>query len=119
MNVQDSQAKIPQFFNLIGSNATNVHATTEVPITKSADSPIEGKSSPNSAPEHPNRPGWYWSELGERWYKTAETLDKEKSARLSSTIEEESSTISPSEEARIRKEVRSVVNQQFAEAVPN
>ena len=31
-------------------------------------------------------------------------------------MDEESSTISPSEEARIRKEVRAVTNQQFAEA---
>ena len=81
MNVQDFQAKIPQFFNFIGSSVGNVHDATEVLVTKSADSPR-----------------------------------KEKSAQLSSIIEEESSTVSASEEARIWKEVRSMVNQQFAEA---
>ena len=43
-------------------------------------------------------------------------MDKEESARLSSVTEEESSTISSTEKAQIRDEVRSVVNQQFAQA---
>ena len=110
-NVQDSQANIPQFFNFIESSAENVHAAIEVPVTRSDDSQRKEKSSPNSALDHPSRPGWVWSELGKRWYKTAETLEKEKSAQLSSFIEEESSTVSSSEESRIWKEVRSVVNQ--------
>ena len=51
------------------------------------------------------------------WYKTVEKLDEERSARLSSILEEESgTTISPSEEARIREEVRTVIKQQFVEA---
>ena len=110
-NAQDSQAKIPQFFIFTRSRAADVHVANEVPITKSADSPMKENSSPHSAPDHPNRPGWYWSELGGGWYKTAETLDKERSARLSSILEEESSSISPSEEARIQKEVRTMMNQ--------
>ena len=109
---QEAQAKIPQFFNFIGSSAGNVHAATEVPVTKSAGSPMKEKSSLNSAPDHPNKPGWLdWSELEEGRYKTKETLDKGESARLISIIEEESSTVSPEEAARIRAEVQAVMKQ--------
>ena len=68
-NVQDSQAKIPQFFNFIGSRTDDVQAANDVPVTKSADSPMKEKSPPNSAPDHLNKPGWYWSEFGGGWYK--------------------------------------------------
>ena len=40
---QEAQARIPQFFNFIGSSARNVHAATEVLVTKFTDSPNEGK----------------------------------------------------------------------------
>ena len=40
-NVQDSQARILQFFNFIGSSSGNVNAAIEVPVTKSADSPMK------------------------------------------------------------------------------
>ena len=43
----------------------------------------------------------------------------EESARLNSTTEEESSTVSPEEAARIRAEVQAVMKQQFAKARAN
>ena len=36
------------------------------------------KSSPNTNPEPKSRPGWYYSELSDRWYKTEELLEKER-----------------------------------------
>ena len=79
-----------------------------------ADSSMKAKSSPEATPELQKKPGWCWSELGGGWYKTRETLDKEKTARLNSINEEDSSTISPEEEARIRAEVREIMQKKFA-----
>ena len=59
---QGSQAKIPRFFNFIGSSAGDVHAATEVTVTRSADFSVKEKSSPISVPDHPNKPGWVWNE---------------------------------------------------------
>ena len=47
---QDPQAKIPQFFNFIGSNTGTIHAATEIPITRSADSLTKEKPPPDSVP---------------------------------------------------------------------
>ena len=78
---------------------------------------MKAKSSPDATPEFQNKLGWYWSELGGGWYKTMETLEKEKrerTAKLDSIIEEESNTIYLEEEARIRAQLHEVMNQKFA-----
>ena len=110
---QDFQARIPQFFNFVGSNVGNEHAVNKTPVNLSATTSMKSKSPPESTPELQKRPGWYWSETEREWYKTGETLDKERASRLSSIIEEDSSTISIEEEARIRAEVRAVMNKKF------
>ena len=76
---------------------------------------IKAKSSPDATPKLQNRPGGYYSELSERWYKTEEQLNKEaiRAAKLNSIIEEESSSISPEDEAQIRAQVHEVMNQKF------
>ena len=47
MNVQDSQAKIPQFFNFIGSRTDEVQAANKTSVNVSASS----SQIPNSVPE--------------------------------------------------------------------
>ena len=77
---------------------------------------MKTKFSPDATPELQNKPSWYYCELSERWYKTEEQLNKEaiRAAKFDSIIEEESSSISPEEEAWIRAQVREVMNQKFA-----
>ena len=105
----------------LGQVLVFLQGATQIPITKSADSPMKEKHSPESVLDHPNRSSWYWPELGGGWYKTAKKLDEERSARLSSILEEEYSgtTISPSEEAWIMEEVRAVMNSSLRRPVQN
>ena len=84
-------------------NKTNVATTSS----------IKSKSPPEATPELQKIPGWYWSEMEGQWFKTGETLDKQKSSRLNSILEEDSSTISPEEEARIKAEVREIMQKMF------
>ena len=72
---RDSQAKIPQFFNFIGSNASEASTVHDVNVSTAPS--MKTKFSPDATLELQNRLGWYYSELSDRWYKTEEQLDKE------------------------------------------
>ena len=111
---QDSQAKIPQFFNFIGSNVGEASTVHNVNVSTAPS--MKTKFSPDATLELQNRLGWYYSELSDRWYKTEEQLNKEaiRAAKLDSIIEEESNSIPREEEAWIRAQVREVMNQKFA-----
>ena len=91
------------------------------------------KPAPQHVPKSLSNFGWYWSELGEGWYKTAELVDAERRAGIREDAEEEAesaiqkgsqssgtnrstigNTFIPKEErARIRKEVQVVMHQTF------
>ena len=59
---QDSQARIPQFFNFVGSNAGDGHTVNKSPVNVSATSSRISKSPLASTPELQKRP----KEGGER-----------------------------------------------------
>ena len=80
---------------------------------------MKAKSLPEATPELQKKPGCHWSRFEGGWYKKGATLgkeEKEKMIVLEPVAEETSSTVSPSEEAWIQKEVLLVMNQQFVEA---
>ena len=123
-NVQDSQAKIPQFFNFIGSRTDDVQAANKTSVNVSASSSQIPNSVPRKYPEVQCEPAYYICPFDGtnkmtndnqlairiREERIAEGSGRRKQHRLS--FKDRLSF----EEARIRKEVRSVVNQQFAEA---
>ena len=108
---QDSQARIPQFFNFVGSNAVN-----KTPVNVAAARSMKSKSIPDTTPEIQCEKGWYISSFDVKKKMTADNpaLLEQERAELERIVEEESSTISAEEEAQIREEVRAVMNQKFA-----
>ena len=117
-NVQDSQAKIPQFFNFIGSRTDDIQAANKTSVNVSASSSQIPNSVPEEYPETPCEPRYYISPFDRTKKMTYDNPLAVKMERkeLQKALEETSSTVSPLEEVRIRKEVRVVMNQQFAEA---
>ena len=56
------------------------HQRRIMPIPISVPPPPPVKTFPNVRPPPPNKTGWYSSELGGGWYKTAELLEEEEKA---------------------------------------
>ena len=104
---------IPRGFYFGARHVEGSDAVNKPPVNMAANPLMKSKSSPEVKPELQQRPRWYWPETQKEWYKTGETLDKERASRLSSILEEESSTISSREEARIKPEIHVVMNQKF------
>ena len=65
------------------------HPRRITPIPVSLPMLPTGKTSLRPIPEPPSKPGWYWSELSERWFKTPELLEKERLAGEQANAEEE------------------------------
>ena len=70
-------------------------------------------NAPNTRPEAKGPPGWYYSELSERWCKTEEQLEKEQREEAEKFAREasqptatSSTTISEAQAAEIRAQVR-------------
>ena len=123
--VQDSQAKISQFFNFIGSTIDDAQAASRTLVNVSASSSQIPNSVPEKYPETQCEPGYYTYPFdGTKKMINDNPLVKEIERKelqkvmeeVSSTFSPSSNTISPLEEARIRKEVRDMMNQQFAQA---
>ena len=114
---QDSQARIPQFFNFVGSSDADAQAVRKTSVNASVPPSV-----PMTYPNMQSEPGYYISPFdGEKrmrednltfveqqraeWNKI-----KQQSAEWSRSMDKYSgTTISPSEEARIREEVRTVM----------
>ena len=58
---QDSQERIPQFFNFVGSNAGNEHVVNKTPVNVAATPSMKSKAVPNATPEDQCEKGWYIS----------------------------------------------------------
>ena len=128
---QEAQARIPQFFNFIGSRTDDAQAARRIRVNVTASLSRIPNSVPEKYPETQCEPGYYICPFDGTKKMTSDNplaleierkeLQKalEESARLNSTIEEESSTVSPEEAARIRAEVQAVMKQQFAKARAN
>ena len=65
------QSTLPQFFTM-GSSTSLGMRPPAVNIQKGT------KSAPNTNLEPKSRPGWYYSEMSDRWQKTKELLEKER-----------------------------------------
>ena len=70
------------------------------------------KSDADTNPEPKSKPGWYYSELSERWCKTEDQLNKEALEISQSTTSD--TTISTMKEVAIHVEVREVMQKKFA-----
>ena len=106
---KDGQSKIPQFFAW-GSDAVN-----KTPVNVAATSSMRPKSVPKTTPEIQCEKGWYISPFDGKKKMTIDNpafVEQEK-AELETISEEASSTISPEEEARIRAEVREIMQKKF------
>ena len=100
-HIQGPQAKIPQFFNFIGSSSGVSQAASPIPAN------VEENVSIFNLPQTMGLPPKLLEVYGQQMRNLKGNVE-------SQPTEEESSTISSREEARIRAEVRSVMNQQFA-----
>ena len=83
------------------------------------------KSAPNTNPDPKSRPGLYYSELSDRWYKTEELLGKERrdaeeAEKLVGEASQPTTTsgtmISAAQAAEIRVQVRQAIQERFAKA---
>ena len=102
---KDGQSKVPQFFAW-GSDAVN-----KTPVNMAATSSMKPKSVAKTIPEIQCEKGWYISPFDGEKKMTGDNLAflEQEKTELEKIIEEESSTISPEEEARIRAEVREIM----------
>ena len=66
---QDGQSRILQFFTM-GTSTTLGLSPPEVTIKE------KQTNAPNIRPEQDGPPGWYYSELSEKWFKTKEQIEK-------------------------------------------
>ena len=118
---QDSQARIPQFFNFVESNSGNNTSLVNVVAAPS----MKSKSVPDTNPEIECEKGWYISPLDGKKKMTTDNpafLEQQhaewervtqQSTEWERNTEGTSSTISAEEEARIRAELCAVMNQKF------
>ena len=78
----------------------------------------ETEADVNATFEPKDKTGWYYSELGERWYKTRELIEKKKEQKQKMAGEASEPTISDTtisavEEAAIHAEVREIMQKKF------
>ena len=69
---QDSQARIPQFSNFVGSHVGYEQAVNKTNVA--ATSPMKFKSVPNPTPEIPCEKGWYISPFDGKKRMTEDNL---------------------------------------------
>ena len=111
--VQNSQARIPQFFNFIGSSSGVSQAAIQVPAS------VEENISIFDLPKTVGIPPKLLEVYGQQMRKVKGHPEFQPTVEeTESSMQEEEqysgTTISPSEVARIRAEVQSVMKQQFA-----
>ena len=120
--VKNLKLKFPQFFNFVGSNAGNNASPMSVGLgsavnkTNVAATPsMRPKYVPNTTPEIQCEKEWYISPFDGKKKMTSDhpALLEQERAKLERIAEEESSTTSPDEDARISAEVREVMAQKF------
>ena len=94
-------------------------------MRKTREFPKGTKSDVDTIPESKSRPGWYYSELSDRWCKTQELLEKERrEAEEAEKLAGEASqptitsgtTISTTQAAEICAQVRQAIQEGFAKA---
>ena len=116
--VQDSQARTSQLFNFIGPSAGNEQSVRKAPVNISV--PF---ATPVTYPETQWEPGCYICPFDGTKKMTADNplvLEKRRE-ELQKSLDQygegtisHGTTISPSEEARIREEIHTVMKEQFA-----
>ena len=107
---KDGQSKIPQFFAQ-GSDAVN-----KPPVNVAAMSSMKSKLAPSTTPEIQCEKGWYISPFDGKKKMTNDNpaLVEQEKAELERITEKVSSFISSEDEARIRAEVRDIMQKKFA-----
>ena len=87
------------------------HKRRITPIPLSLPMPAQEKTAPQPEPKPLSKFGWYWSELGEGWFKTAELLDAEHRAGIRMSAIEDEGTIQ--EESQLSGTNRSTIGDTF------
>ena len=113
---QGGQSKIPPFFTMGASTSLGLSPPGVTIKEKQVNAP-------NTRLEPKDPPGWYYSELTERWYKTEEQLEEERREEAEKFVREapqpttiSATTISEAQATEIRAQLRQAINEGFAKA---